>query len=359
MTTRPASGRREPIARRWEKDRLSNPLTYLRVTRDAARDVARWRRGEPSTARTYLAMRVLHRRTAGASSRAALAALRLVPGAPDVDAKPSLLDVAWRPAATSLRTDGIAYLPPLLDADAVERLRQFASTAPGHARLADGSMVNATYATRSEDARSVRVLEQFVLANPDVQRLIASPDLLELARRHFGAGAVVHPPTLYWSCGGRNANPDIDLMLARRYHWDFDGLRGLRVHLYLTDVDEQAAPMRYVAGSHRVGAYRSAALRRGDLGVPTDDVWTTFDRADERTMVGPAGTAFVSDSSGLHSGTDPISRDRLFFVMPLQATGFAGYQLKARPVVPRDESFAAAVADGRPELRLFAAGGTS
>ncbi len=347
MRTALAAGRRAP-------DSATNPLTYLRISRDALRDVGRWRRGEPSSARTYLVLRRLHRTTAGASSRAALAALRLVPGGPDAG-EPAPLDVAWRPAATTLRRDGVAYLPPVLDDAAVARLRAFAQTAPGGARLDDRSTVNATYAERPEGARAIYVREEFVLGNPDVQHLLANPDLWELARRHFGAGAVVHPPVLYWSCGGQNADADLQMLLARRYHWDYDGLRGLRVHLYLTDVDEQAAPMRYIAGSHRVGAYRTAPLRRADLGVATEEVWRRFDSADERTMTGPAGTAFVSDSSGLHSGSDPISRDRLFLVMPLQATGFAGYQLRARRVVPRDPAFAAALASGRPELRLFQA----
>lgn len=347
--TRPAS--------RWADDRATNPLTYLRISRDALRDVTRWRRGEPSGSRTYLALRMLHGRTAGVSSRAALTALRLVPGTPDRGRSPvTVLDAAWRPAATSLRRDGIAYLPPIVEPAAVERLTAFARTAPASVRLADGSAVRGTYDQRPAESRLVHVREEFVLANPDVQRIIANADVWELARRHFGAGVVVQPPSLYWSCGGRNANADLDLALARRYHWDYDGLRGLRLHLYLTDVDEQAAPMRYVAGSQRVGAYRSRALRRADRGVPTDEVWRVFDRSAERTMVGPAGTAFMSESCGLHSGSDPISRDRLFLVMALQGTGFAGYHLRPRSVVPRDEAFAAALAEQRPELRMFRPG---
>lgn len=331
----------------------STARTYADVSRSAVRDLAGWRRGQPSSALTYRAMRALHRHTAGVSSRAALAALRLVPGAPDVHARPVPLDPSWRPAAQALAREGIAYLPALLSPAAVERLRVFAKTAPAHVRLADGRCVIGTYASRPADAKSVRIRDGFVLDQPDVQGLMADERLHELARRHFRAGAVVHFPALYWSCGGTLGDPDLELALARRYHWDYDGLRGLRVHMYLTDVDESAAPMHYIAGSHRVGAFRSTALRRADLGVQTADVWRTFDRSAERTMVGPASTSFVSDSSGLHSGSDPVGRDRLFLVLPMQATGFAGYQLRSLAVTPRDEAFADALAQGRPELRLF------
>lgn len=340
---------------RWARDSVRNPLTYVRVSRDAARDVVAWRKGQPSSARTYLALRTLHRRTAGLSSRAVIAGLRLVPGDPDNASVPQTrLEPSWRPALETLRSDGVAMLPPVIDADAVARIRDFATDAPASVRCADGSVVIGTYAQRPEGARSVHLREAFVLNHPDIQRLIAHPGIQELARRYVRAGVVVHPPSLYWSCGGSTTgDADLQMLLARRFHWDYDGVRGLRVHLYLTDVDAMSAPMHYVAGSHRPGAYRSAALRAADRGVDTAEVWRTFDPAAERTMTGPAGTAFVSDSAGLHSGTDPISRDRLFLVMPIQATGFAGYQLRARTVDPRDPVFSDAVSAGRPEVRLF------
>ena len=56
----------------------------------------------------------------------------------------------------------------------------------------------------------------------------------------------------------------------------------------------------------------------------------------------------------LHEG-DPFALDgvRNDDDAPIQATGFAGYQLRARTVDPRDPVFSDAVSAGRPEVRLF------
>lgn len=352
MAARPGVGVARPVAGQGP----STGVHEVAATAESiARDLAGWLRSRPSSRRTYRAMRVLHRATAGASSAAALAVLRSVPRNPDRFRSRMALDADWRAGAADLRRDGIAYLPALLPPEAIDRVRAFARTAPATLRRADGSTAYGTYERRDADVLNVSVVEEFVLAQPDVQRLIADPRVTEFAGRHFGVGSVVLPPLLYWSCVGTPQTGGISMALARRFHWDYDGVCGLRFHLYLTDVDEASAPMQYVAGSHRVGAYRTAELRRADLGIASGVVQQRFPAAAIRTMTGPAGTAFVSRSSGLHRGTDPVGADRLFLVLPVQATGFAGFQLSVRSVVPRATEFAAALADGRPELRMFRA----
>jgi hypothetical protein len=70
-------------------------------------------------------------------------------------------------------------------------------------------------------------------------------------------------------------------------------------------------------------------------------------------VTGPAGSTFMSNSNGLHRGTPARTRDRLFLVMPFQATSFAGYQLKPRAVTPKDPEFAALLAQKSPAVRWF------
>ncbi len=330
------------------------PKRYLAAGIGILADLRRWYRGQPTTSPTYRAARIAHRTTAGYSSRVLLSALREIPGSPDRLGPPrARLDGRWASAAGVLRRDGVTYLPNVLTDDAATRLREFARDAPAYVRAADGSTRPGTYATRTGSDATVSIVEEFVLAHPDVQALLADPRIHEFARRHFGVGVVVHPPLLYWSCAGATPRPDVRMALARAFHWDYDGLRGLRLHLYLSDVDDGAAPMQYVVGSQRPGAYRTRALRHGDLGVEAAQVDAAFGADRVRTMAGPAGTTFISESSGLHRGTDPVTADRLFLVLPIQATGFAGFNLKARTVAPRDPAFAAALAQHRPELRLL------
>lgn len=331
---------------------MVNVPRRLRFGRDAATDFATWRPGRTTSEGTYFAARSLHRRTAGRSSAWALKTLRARHG---LTASASLDDLPteWRDALDRLDVDGITTVPEVLDAEAVERIRQFASTAPAVLRSTDGSTRRGTLADRDEMTAAVTIVEQFVLDQPDIQGLIANSEVWRFASARFGATPLMHPPTLYWTLAGATVTDTERKRGARQFHWDYDGLQGVRVHLYLTDVDEGSAPMSYVRGSQRPGTLTAGPLRRGDFGVPEDALWAAFPREALQVMTGPAGTMFISDSHGLHSGSDALSSDRLFLVMPAQASGFAGYQLRPRAVTPRDPAFSIALRDRRPELTFF------
>lgn len=323
---------------------------YLQVGRDVARDAVTWRPGRFTSEGTYLAVRRLHARTGGVSSDATLSLLSTVHDrrrpAPQVPPD-------WLPALAGLQRDGVTLAPDVLPPDAVAAVVDFARTAPGVLQDRANDRRAGTFAGRGADTVGVGIVERFLLDNPHVQSIIAHPAVLELARAYFGATPLIQPPQLYWTCGGVAMDDEARSQSARAFHWDYDGLRGLRLHLYLTDVDLDAAPMSYVTGTHRGSALRSAALRRGDLGVSDDEVWRVFPRESLWTVTGPAGTTFVSDSQGLHRGSDSKGRDRLFLVMPIQATGFGGYQLRPRTLQPRDPRLARLIAEERPEYALF------
>jgi hypothetical protein len=252
-----------------------------------------------------------------------------------------------------LRRDGLCQVPDVFEPEAVARIREFAASAPAVLHHLGGARERGTYADRTDRTAAVHVAEESVLDNADVQSLVGHHDILEFARRYFGISAVVHPPLLYWTCPTVSLEGVDEARAARRFHWDYDGLGGLRVHVNLTDVDEDSAPMLYLAGTHRPGTLRTAPLRAGDYGIDDEHIRETVGMDSARALVGTAGTTHISDSHGLHRGTDPVGRDRLFLVMPLQASGFAGYQLRPRPIWVREARLAAGLAANRPELRLF------
>lgn len=332
----------------------SRVAQYSRAASDVVDGLARWRRGDLTDEGTYMVMRRLHRRTGGRSSRLALSLLRSLPGSPERIDRARPLDPEWAAAVGRVRTDGLTRVPDVLDPEAVGRVTEFARTAPGTRRANDGTSTPGTYAGVDPQVTAVHIQEPFVLGNADIQGLIASPVVAAFAARYFGAGALIHPPQLYWSCAAATPlTAEVEARNARRFHWDYDGIAGLRLHLNLTAVDEYAAPMQYLAGSHRPGRLDSHALRHADLGTADDNVWRSFSEADLRSLTGPAGSTFISDSQGLHRGTQPDRTDRLFLVMPIQATSFAGYQLKARALTPAHPDMVAGLQGRRPELRLF------
>ncbi len=322
------------------------------------RDLAAWYRGAPSSAHTYRVARKVHVRTAGVSSAVLLGAMRAAPGAADHVARGDVLHARGRAgrALEELEESGLTVIEPVLDADAIARVREFAEHAPGRMRLADGRVIDGTYADRPPDAVSIHLPGTFAWATGELQSVMASADLLELARARFGLAPVVHTPTLYWSCTTAVApGRSTEAQLARTFHMDFDGVQAIRVHVYLTDVDEDSAPMEFVRGSHRVGSLRGPQFRAADMGLDEDVVIERFGPSAARTITGPAGTTFVTDPRGLHRGTAPRRRDRLFLVVPIQAGAFAGYVHRRRAVPLRNDDFAQLLDVPTGPLRLFEA----
>jgi hypothetical protein len=239
-------------------------------------------------------------------------------------------------------------------------LRAFAERAPASLRLADGRVIPGTYADRHPDTVSIHIPGTFAWASREVQTVMASAELLELALARFGLAPVVHTPSMYWSCVSTAATDRAtDERLARTFHMDFDGVQAMRAHVYLTDVGDDDAPMQFVRGSHRVGSLRGREFRDADRGLDEQVVVERFGESATCTITGPAGTTFVTDPRGLHRGTAPRGRDRLFLVVPMQAGGFAGYVHRRRAVPVRDEAFARLLGVPGGPLRLFEADATT
>ncbi len=327
-----------------------------RAGRGLGDDLARARRGLPSSPVTYRHARRLHVRTAGVTSEVLRAALRAVPGPDRVSARRMRagLSSADRAALAELQRVGLARIDPVLDADAVRRLREFATTAPGVVRHADGSMTRGTYADRPADAILVQIPGDFAWAQGPIQSLMASRRLHQLVGALYGLGAVVHTSQLNWSCVPSSHSPtESSPRFARTWHTDFDGLGAIRVHINLTDVDDGAAPMEYLPGSHRLGALRGRGFRRVDLGEADDAVARRFGRVEPRRLTGPAGTTYLSNPRGLHRAQRPTETDRLFLTLPIQAGSFAGAVTRRRSVPAVDAAFADLAAVPGGPLRLF------
>lgn len=324
-------------------------------------DVVRARRGEPGSVSTYLLLRRAHVLTGGRSTAVLTTAMRRLPGAVDRVPADQLRtgDPAVDEVADALAADGICPLPDVFTAEEVAELVDFATTGPAVLTHLDGSRSTGTYRDRGRDVVAVRLDQSFVLTRPAVQAMMARAVAAQIARTRFGMWPTVHPPALYWSCHGHTqVASTLEERLARRYHTDYDGLGGLRLHVYLTDVDEGDAPMDYVRTSHRTGVIRPSLRRDVTDEITESTVRELFAEECLHRFTGPAGTSFMSDSNGLHRGNSPTVSDRLFMVMPLQAGTLAGAYQRVRRVPVVDEQFGAALRAGRPDLRLFRAGST-
>jgi len=321
-------------------------------------DLVRAVGGKPTSPDTYLVIRRLNVRTAGRFSAGLASALRRLPAVPDrvTDDQLAELRSMWADEVAVLHADGVARVPDAFTPDELSDLVAFATNAPASLVRADGSSAPGTYAQRDGDVVSVRIDQSFLLAQPAIQAMMARAMASDIGTARNGLWSTVHPPILYWSCVSQ-ATPDEEMSqrLARRFHSDYDGLGGLRLHVYLTDVDDASGPMDYVRSSHRPGALPGSMRRDATDEITVAEVHRRFGAQAVESVTGPAGTSFMSDSNGLHRGNAPMATDRLFLVMPLQAGSLAGAYNRVRRLPAVDGDLALALRAKRPDLRLFEA----
>lgn len=321
-------------------------------------DVGGAYRGLPSSPSSYLVIRRAHVWTSGWSTMILARFLRGLPGAADSVERTHVdrLIRRWGAEVDALAVDGACRVPDAFTPEELRALVEFAMHGPATLTHSDGSTTTGSYHERNGDVVSVRLDPSFVLTRPEVQAMLARAMAAEIATARFKMWSTVHPPILYWSCHTDVAADDlIERRLARRYHSDFDGLGGLRLHVYLTDVDPGSAPMDYVHGSHQPGAIPRSLRRDVTDEIAESTVRAMFPDEAFRTFTGPAGTSFMSDSNGLHRGNAPVSADRLFLVMPIQAGSLAGAFNRVRRIPVFNDGLAIALRSRRPDLRLFEA----
>lgn len=191
--------------------------------------------------------------------------------------------------------------------------------------------------------------------------VIAAPLLLELAnRREVVAIAEAYlgcTPTLYslhlaWSFGGAGAAASVPVPHFHR--WD-DDYKFCALFLYLSDVRPESGAHAFIRRSHRVDLVEAAvreATARGRR-VTLDDLFQTsqsaaldqlyaelFPRLTD-TIAGPAGFAFMADTSGLHKELPALSGRSLV------AVARYGLYRNTRAAVTGEDAVPWAAIDGR------------
>ena len=165
-----------------------------------------------------------------------------------------------------------------------------------------------------------------ILALPHLLELVNRPDRVAMAEAHLGCVPTLYGLNLWWSFAG---HPEL-ASSNNHLHRDRDDVGFCTLFVYLTDVDEEAGPHVFVRGTHRDAAFErlradglpgevETAGERYDLKTLTcriernDELYERVFHRQLVRLVGPAGTAALIDTNGLHRGDLPRSRDRLIF----------------------------------------------
>jgi hypothetical protein len=198
-------------------------------------------------------------------------------------------------AATILARDGIVVLPPLLSADALDGLR----------RSFKGALARPSFNTwigYEQNEKWRLLVENLLMLDPACFTLALHPLVTGAIARHVGPGFAL-----------TEARGWKTIATKRNFHgWHADAWyhpsvsappREVKLGVYLTDVT--TGYFSYIAGSH--------TPQRPARHWPPGEVAPMLSRCLD--VPGPAGTAFLFDTAGVHRQSTPVltPRDVMFF----------------------------------------------
>jgi hypothetical protein len=245
----------------------------------------------------------------------------------------------------ALRERGYCVLPGLLPPEVCDRLLQFGLTTPAKTRIMDNGAQKPARVPRYERESPGAVRYDFepgdLLANRDVQNLLADASLISLAQDYLGARPVMDVLSMWWHTGYADAP---DSHAAQFFHFDMDRPKWLKCFFYLTDVTPESGPHVYVAGSQRTGGIPSSFLERGYVRLSDEEVLAHYGADDIIKFVAPRGTVIIEDTRGLHKGAHVRAGDRLMLQIQFSNSLFGGSYPSARFTDITDETLKTRIA---------------
>jgi len=215
----------------------------------------------------------------------------------------------------TLRRDGVAFDLPPVAPDMLAEIRHYFEQSLCH----DPFRSHLGQFRYDEPPSSETNMGYFhphqIVSAPHVLRLLNDPVVLETAELYLGCKPLLDNIGCWWSFGDRPIAKG-----TQRYHRDYDSVRGFKLFIYLSDVDEGAGPHVFMRGTH-------CDARLGTGHAQTDrTIHDLFGLANERIITGPAGTRFLADTYGFHKGELPRQGRRLLLS--------AQYNVNATPHMP-------------------------
>ena len=221
--------------------------------------------------------------------------------------------------------DGYYVFERRLSSDDCDEIERFAAATPC---LVEGKSADPSDRVILDPAapisKTYRLVEQDIVRNPPMQRLMADPSLLAVAERYLAMHPSLVSIHLWWSpvFGDQPGSA-----AAQEFHFDFDPPPvWLLIFVYLTDVGPENGPHVYVRGSHKAGhPAADRLLKRGYVRISDEDIAGAFGAENVVELPGQRGTILAVDTRGFHKGKMPTKGCRLMaqltYASPLFVTG--------------------------------------
>lgn len=160
----------------------------------------------------------------------------------------------------------------------------------------------------------VNLETQWVIDQDLTLELATSPDILRIAAEYIGASPVLNYPESWFSFPVSK----IQKGSAKNWHWDCDGIKWLKVFVYLNDVTLDNGPHAFVSGSHRDWKVNDKGTR-----VTEAQIVDSYGEKAIQIFTAPRGTVIFEDTRGFHRGTPLVSGHRLVLQLQFNLDGFA------------------------------------
>lgn len=236
-----------------------------------------------------------------------------------------------RVAVRDLREHGYHVFAQRLPEDVCDRLLRYATTHNCKMRPMDGHAPEeariVVYPRGTPQTVRYDFSPQDLLANPDVQRLLADLSFAAIAEDYLEARPVVDVLSMWWHTAYSD-KPDMDA--AQYYHFDMDRPKWLKFFIYLTDVSSENGPHFFIEGSHKTEGIPEQMLTKGYARLTDEEVEAHYGKERVVEYTAPRGTIIAEDTRGLHKGKHVERDDRLILQIQFSNTLFGGYYLKAR-----------------------------
>lgn len=230
-----------------------------------------------------------------------------------------------------LRTQGYHVFDKKLPDELCDRLLEFALSHPCVIRPMDGEgkekAQRVIYPRGNPQTVRYDFTTQDLLANRDVQTLLADLSFPAVAQEYLGARPVMDVLAMWWHTAYSD-KPDMDA--AQYYHFDMDRPKWLKFFIYLTDVTTDNGPHTFIKGSQQTEGIPESMLKKGYARLTDEEVEQHYGCEKVVEFVAPRGTIIAEDTRGLHKGKHVAQGDRLILQIQFSNSLFGGYYSKAR-----------------------------
>jgi hypothetical protein len=254
------------------------------------------------------------------------------------DLLPDSLAPTW---LAGLKSEAYAVFPHLLPAKQIHSLRQFAETTPCtpsyhdrevYDRLTGKQLVESLiFDPRNPVARRYNFTPAQIAPLPEVQALMAHPDIWAVARAYLQAEPQLVLVSLWWSSAFDGPH---SRYTGQVWHIDIDRFRFLNFFVYLSDVGPDNGPHEYVRGSQGTKPLALSVDKR----MEPEELLAHYEPERFAEICGPAGTVFAGDTRAFHRGRPLASDSRLMLQLDF-ATDRFGENCPRVPVKATDKGF--------------------